>query len=277
VARPLRVAIPGGLYHVTSRGNDGQVVYFDDCDRTRFIDLLASVVERFHLLCHSYCLMSNHYHLLLETPKANLSPAMRQLNGPYAQSFNRRHVRCGHLFQARFRSILVQKESHLLRCVSYIVRNPVRARICEQPGQWRWSSYNAIAGRAPAATFLCTDELLRTFAPTRRRAQERYRDFVAGGADDDLLSEVRGERLGDKAFLRVRYGDDERLREIPQVQLEPLRLPLEEIFASSSEPVAVAYRDHDSSLREISEHLGCHYSTVSRRLRREERMLHCKT
>ncbi len=277
VARPLRLAIPGGLYHVTSRGNDRQVVYFDDRDRTRFIDLLAGVVERFHLLCHSYCLMSNHYHLLLETPKANLSLAMRQLNGLYAQSFNRRHGRCGHVFQARFRSILVQKESHLLRCARYIVRNPVRARMCEQPGQWRWSSYNALAGRAPAEGFLCTDELLRMFASTRRRAQERYRDFIAEGAADDLLSEVRGERLGDEAFLRVRYADDERLPEIPRAQLEPLRRPLEEIFASSSEPVVVAYHDHDYSLREIGEHLGCHYATVSRRLRREEGMLQCKT
>lgn len=270
MARPLRIAIPGGLYHVISRGNDREVVYLDDHDRMRFLELLDRVVERYRLLCHSYCLMDNHYHLLLETPKANLSLAMRQLNGLYAQGFNRRNGRCGHLFQARFRAILVEKESHFLRAARYIVRNPVRARICELPRQWPWSSYKALAGAVPPEAFLCTEELLRLFAATRRAAQARYREFVADSVDDDLLAEVRGERLGNETFLRIRYADDERLVEVPRDQFEPLRRPLEEIFASESEPVAAAYREHGYSLREIGEHLGFHYSTVSRRLRREE-------
>jgi REP-associated tyrosine transposase len=278
VARPLRIAIPGGLYHVIARGNDRQLVYLDERDRRSFLELLAAVVERYRLLCHSYCLMDNHYHLLLETPLANLSLAMRQQNGLYAQRFNRRNGRCGHVFQARFRAILVQKESHLLRAARYIVRNPVRAGICAQPGQWPWSSYQALAGSAPAQSFLCTDELLAAFAPTRRSAQARYRAFVAEGLDEALLEEVRGERLGEESFLRVRYADDEPLKEIPRIQLEPLRRPLAEIFATVQRPVAAAYRDHGYSLREIGEHLGCHYSTVSRRLRREEAaMWHCKT
>ncbi len=276
MARPLRIAIPGGLYHVIARGNDRQPVYLDDDDWTDFLELLAQTVERYRLLCHSYCLMGNHYHLLFETPRANLSLAMRQLNGLYAQGFNRRHARCGHVFQARFRAILVQKESHFLRCARYIVRNPVRARICALPSEWRWSSYHALAGRAPAEPFLCTDELLRAFSQTRRAAQARYREFVAEGLDDTLADEVRGERLGDEAFLRIRYADDEQLPEVPRAQLEPLRRPLAEIFAEASTPVADAYRDHGYSLRELAEHLGCHYSTVSRRLQREE-MLQCKT
>jgi putative transposase len=263
---------------VIARGNNRQVVYVDDHDRTGFLNLLAHVVERYRLLCHSYCLMDNHYHLLLETPKANLSLAMRQLNGLYAQRFNRRNGRCGHVFQARFRAIVVQKESHLLRAARYIVRNPVRARLSTRPGQWSWSSYNAMAGAAPAAVFLCTDELLAAFAPTRRAAQARYREFVAERIDDDLMEEVRGERLGDEAFLRVRYADDERLAEVPRAQLEPLRRPLAEIFAAEPRPVAAAYGDHGYSLGEIGEHLGCHYSTVSRRLRLEEAAVwHCKT
>ena len=278
MARPLRIAIPGGLYHVVSRGNNRGVVYLDSRDRSDFLELLGGAVERFRLLCHSYCLMSNHFHLLLETPKANLSLAMRHLNGVYAQRFNRRHGRCGHVFQARFRAILVQKESYLLRAARYIVRNPVRARICARPGEWRWSSYSALAGTMPAEDFLCVDELLQMFAPTRRAAQARYRDFVADAADDDLLAEVRGERLGLEAFMQIRYADDESLAEVPRAQLEPLRRPLEEIFAITNGPVAAAYCDHGYSLREIGEYLGCHYSTVSRRLGREEAaMRQCKT
>jgi putative transposase len=276
MARPLRLAIPGGLYHVIARGNDRQLIYLDDDDRRRFLELLGQAVERYRLLCHSYCLMDNHYHLLLETPLANLSLAMRQLNGLYAQHFNRRSGRCGHVFQSRFRAILIQKESHLMRTARYIVRNPVRARICGHPGEWPWSSYNALVGRAARERFLCTEELLKAFAPTARAARARYREFVAEGLDDALLEEVRGERLGDESFLRVCYGADERLHEVPRVQLEPLRRPLAEIFGATSTPLAAAYRDHGYSLRELAEHLGCHYSTVSRRLRREE-MLQCKT
>lgn len=270
MARPLRIAIPGGLYHVIARGNDRQVVFFDDHDRTRFLGVLAQATDRFRLLCHSYCLMDNHYHLLLETPQANLSLAMRQLNGLYAQAFNRRHGRCGHVFQARFRAILVQKESHFLRAARYIVRNPVRARICGEPGHWPWSSYNALAGSAPGESFLCTDELLAAFAPTRRAAKARYRAFVLAGSGDELMDEVRGERLGDESFLRIRYADDDRLTEVPRAHFEPVRRPLGEIFAAVTRPVAAAYRDHGYSLREIGEHLGCHYSTVSRRLQAEE-------
>lgn len=278
MARPLRIAIPGGLYHVISRGNDRQFVYLDDPDRTIFLELLAATVDRYRLLCHSYCLMGNHHHLLLETPLANLSLAMRQLNGRYAQRFNRRYGRCGHVFQARFRAILIQKESHLLRTARYIVRNPVRAGMCDEPGQWRWSSYNALAGLIAAPPYLCTDELLSQFARSRRAAQARYRSFVAEGSDEALMDEVRGERFGDEAFLKVRYADDRQLEEVPRAQLEPLRRPLAEIFAVEQAPVAVAYRDHGYSLREIGEHLSCHYSTVSRRLRREEgSMLQCKT
>ena len=202
MARPLRIAIPGGLYHVISRGNDRQHVYLDDPDRRTFLELLAATVDRYRLLCHSYCLMGNHHHLLLETPRANLSLAMRQLNGLYAQRFNRRYGRCGHVFQARFRAILIQKESHLLRTARYIVRNPVRARICDRPGQWPWSSYSALAGSIAAPSYLCTDELLSQFARSRRAAQARYRSFVAEGSDEALLDEVRGERLGDPAFSR---------------------------------------------------------------------------
>jgi REP-associated tyrosine transposase len=278
MARPLRLALAGAVYHVISRGNDRQTVFGDLSDRELFFEVLAHAVERYGWLCHTYCLMGNHYHLLLETPKPTLSIGMRQVNGLYARRFNLRHGRCGHLFQARFSSILVQKESHLLEASRYIVLNPVRARLCAHPEQSPWSSYRALAGQAPAAPFLCTDVLLGQFGKSRASAQAAYRKFVEEGIADANEEQVRGERLGEEAFLRERFGLDPPLAEIPRVQVEPLRRPLAEIFAASAEPVAAAYRQHGYTLREIGEYLGCHYSTVSRRLHWEEEvLLQCKT
>ena len=126
MARPLRLEFPGAIYHLTGRGNARQKVFFTDADRELFLSTLTGVVSRYHWICHAYCLMANHYHLLVETPKTNLSIGMRQLNGIYTQSFNRRHNRVGHLFQGRFKAILVERDSHLLELCRYIVLNPAR-------------------------------------------------------------------------------------------------------------------------------------------------------
>jgi REP-associated tyrosine transposase len=268
MARPLRIVIADGLYHLISRGNARQNVYLDAHDRSAFLATLARVVDRFGWLCHAYCLMSNHYHLLIETPKPNLPVGMRQLNGVYAQRFNRRHGRCGHIFQARYRSILVEKETHLLAVARYIVLNPVRAGICDDPGDYRWSSYRATAGREQVPGFLTTDSILSQLAPTRRKAQAAYRAFVE--AELGAAIEVRGERLGNEPFLRNRHGYDPPLAEIKREQIEPARRPLDELFANSPNPIHAAYRGHGYALREIAEYLGCHYSTISRRLREQE-------
>jgi REP element-mobilizing transposase RayT len=192
MARPLRIAVAGGLYHLITRGNAREHIYLDDLDREIFLDRLAHSVERYGWLCHAYCLMDNHYHLLVETPQPNLSIGMRQLNGLYAQTFNSRHDRCGHVFQARFRSIFVEKDSHLLSCCRYLVLNPVRAGVCEHPEQYRWSSYRATAGTAGREEFLTTDWLLRLFAPTRKLAQHGYSAFVAAGIPEARDQAVRG-------------------------------------------------------------------------------------
>lgn len=270
MARPLRIAIPGGLYHVIARGNARENVYRKTGDHELFLDVIGHVVERFGWLCYAYCLMDNHYHLVLETPRPNLSSGMRQLNGLYARRFNLRHDRCGHVFQSRFRSILVEKGSHLLEACRYTVLNPVRAGICAQPDEWRWSSYRACAGTGPAEPFLSVNALLGQFGETERAAQDSYRRFVAEGLAEATEQAVRGERLGSEPFLRERLGHDPPLAEVPRVQVEPLRRSLEEIFAQQERPVAAAYREHGYTLREIGEFLGCHYSTASRRLRREE-------
>lgn len=135
MARPLRIEFPGGLYHVTARGNGRQSIFDDDTDCARFLKVLTSVVSRYNVICHAYCLMGNHYHLLLETPEGNLSRAMRQLNGVYSQAFNRRHQRPGHVFQGRFHAQVVDKDDYLRTVCRYIVLNPVRAGLVAHPGQ----------------------------------------------------------------------------------------------------------------------------------------------
>ena len=156
MARPLRIEYPGAVYHATSRGNEKKPIFKDDHDRESFLAILTRVNKRYHWICHAYCLMDNHYHLLLETPDGNLSLGMRQLNGVYTQAFNRRHNRAGHLLQGRYKGILVQKDSHLLEVSRYVVLNPVRARMAETADAWKWSSYRATAGGAGHPPLLTT-------------------------------------------------------------------------------------------------------------------------
>jgi putative transposase len=274
VSRPLRVCPPGAVVHVIARGLERGRIVRDDHDRHAFLGDLAVAVRRYQWLCHAYCLMDNHYHLLLEIPLGNLPLGMRHLNGVYAQGFNRRHGRFGYLFQSRYRSILVERESHLLTACRYFVLNPVKAGIVERPEQYRWSSHRATAGLAPPPAFLTTDWILSQFGDDRSEAQAAYRAFVAE-AGDELT--VAGERVGTDEFLALRLGSAHDLREVPRAQLQPLRRPLQDIFATEPTPILHAYREHGYRLHEIAAHLDRHYSTVSRALRREAELLECKT
>jgi putative transposase len=185
--RPPRICVPGGLYHVISRGAARGPIVLDDLDRECFLEILAYVVKRFSWLCHSYCLMDTHYHLVLETPLPNLPDGMRQLNGVYAQSFNDTHDRFGHVFASRYRSILVEDETYLVELCRYVVLNPVRAGARSTPADWPWSSYAATVGLVPAPPFLTTERTLSEFGATREQAQRSYRlyidDGIASGSD----------------------------------------------------------------------------------------------
>jgi putative transposase len=138
MARPLRIEFAGALYHVTARGNAQQDICADDADRRQFLDLLGHTVHRHDWYCHAYCLMGNHYHLLVETSTPTLAKGMKFLNGTYTQHFNRRHLRVGHVFQGRYKAILVQKETYLLELARYIVLNPVRAQMVRSAKEWPW-------------------------------------------------------------------------------------------------------------------------------------------
>ena len=274
MARPLRPRVPGGVFHVMARGNARQDIFLDNGDRRRFLATLRSVVERSNVVCHAYCLMGNHYHLLLETPGGNLSLAIRQLNGVYAQSFNRRHERVGHLFQGRFDSRLVEKETYLLVVSRYIVLNPVRAGIVPQPSDWEWSSYRALAGCAKPPPFLTTDWLLIHFdTRDRRTAQKSFRRFVQEGLTDSDPIFRDGPILGSDTFVaafRDSLAGSTSLIEIPRIQRFAARPTLQEILEGWSDRqdrdsrIRTAPVHHGYTMVEIASHLNLSRMTISR-------------
>lgn len=272
VARALRIEYPGALYHLTSRGNGRASIFLDRLDHERFLALLARTVARSGWLCHAYCLMGNHYHLLVETPRPNLAQGMRTLNSSYAQAFNARHRRVGHLFQGRYKTVLVEKESHLLELCRYLVLNPVRARLVATASDWPWSSYHASAGDEPAPGFLTLGWVLGQFASDLPNAHRAYRRFVCEGLGQEPWQELRaGLYLGDEAFVARASQPGERVEEIARAQWQPLRPPLADLFAAhGEEAILLAYREFGYRLHEIGSHLDLHYATVSRRLRRLE-------
>lgn len=267
MARPLRLEFPGALYHITTRGNNRGRIFLDHGDYGGFLKILSRVVSRYEWLCHAYCLMGNHYHLLIETPRPSLCAGMRQLNGLYAQQFNQGHGRVGHLYQGRYKAVLVEKERHLLALAAYIVCNPVRARICATPEDWPYSSYRATAGLEPAPAFLTTDWLLSQFADRRQLAQARYGAYVTENAHQPW-EQLRGQiYLGSDEFIATHTDFDEPLAEIPRPQWQPLPPTLIDLFRTlGGTALPIAHRRYGYPLREIADHLGVHYSTVGRRL-----------
>jgi len=267
MARPLRIQAPGLTYHVTARGVRQMDIYLDDVDRRRFLTVFARIVQHFGLHCHAYCLMDNHYHAAVKTTEANLSRAIKQLNGEYAQWWNRRHRRFGHVFQAPFGSQIVQDDTYLLNACRYIVLNPVCARLVPTPAHWRWSSYRATAGLIDLPSFLHCDELLERLSTDDPDAgATRYREFVlAEGAQ--LVRLPREAILGDEEFVaRFQPYRARASREVPRREG---RLPLEALFhgavtrGSRNAGVIAAYRQR-YALAEIARYLEVHPSTISK-------------
>ena len=273
MARPLRIELAGGLYHVTSRGNARGEIYLDDEDRLNWLELFSDVCSRFNWICHAYCLMSNHYHIVVETVEGNLSKGMRQLNGVYTQSFNRRHRRVGHVFQGRYKAIMVERDSYLLELSRYVVLNPVRAHMVNDVVDWPWSSYRATVGQVAALKCLQVNWLLSQFNSHRDQAIVLYQNFVRAGIG---LPPVWGKLknqifLGEQAFveklqnqIQVESGD---LKEIPKAQRRPLGKSLNdyvETFGNAKEGMKKAYASGDYTMQQIADAFNVHYSTVSR-------------
>lgn len=280
MARPLRIEYPGAVYHITSRGNARERIYLDDEDYGRFLNCLCSVVKRFNWILHAYCLMSNHYHLLIETPEGNLSRGMRQLNGIYTQHFNRRHHRVGHVLQGRYQAILVDKDNYLLELSRYIVLNPVKTGMVKEPEEWQWSSYNEMIGYGKGLTCFTKDWILLKFGRKGEESETLYQEFVREGIKaKSPWKEVKGQLyLGDENFIdkiKELIKSQETLKEIPRIQRYITKPSLEEIFKHGDKKlkdkaVHEAHIQYGYTLKAIAEYLGVHYTTVSRVVKKVE-------
>ncbi|MFO9112532.1 transposase [Legionella pneumophila serogroup 1] len=274
MVRPLRIEFAGGLYHITCRGNRKEAIYLSDEDRENFLSVLGDTCLKYQWLCHSYCLMTNHYHLLIETPLGNLSKGMRYLNGVYTQKFNKSHKRIGHVLQGRYKSILVEKDSYLLELSRYIVLNPVRAGMVEKADEWSWSSYLATSGRVPIPSWLTVDWLLSSFGSIKSEALINYGQFVDAGLSkkSPLLDLKHQIYLGSDDFISrvVSYVDSTvDLTDISMAYVPDLvkRFTIEEYERMSDnrdEAIYSSYKSGLYSMKEIGKHFGLHYSRISR-------------
>ena len=239
MARPLRLEFAGALYHLTARGDRQEPIFFNDNDRQKFLDLLGKEVKQQDWICYAYCLMNNHYHLLIETPQPNLVVGMRRLNGVYTQAFNHRRKKPGHVFQGRYKSILVDKENYLLELCRYLVLNPVRAKMVKGPEQWSWSSYPATAGLVKGPSWLAAETVLALFSGSRKQ----YRSFVMDGVGkESVWEDLKGQiYLGDESFLERMQAkvEGKAVRGIAKAQIRPKRPGVEEIVKVVAEKYGI--------------------------------------
>ncbi len=296
MSRPLRIEFPGAVYHVTSRGDRREPIYRDDEDRHAQLAVLAQAMERFDAQVLAYCLMGNHYHLVLHTRQANLSRLMRHVNGVYTQAFNRQHGLVGHLFQGRFKAILVDRDAYLLALCRYVERNPVAAHMVQAAADWPWSSCLAHLGRVPTPAWLDSDGLHGYLighavadAAQRRRATSIYAKLVAEQRSDDAgfwQAALRGQIfLGDDDFAaRMQaLADPARSaeREVPRAQrLAPRRPPaaaqawkqcLDACGGQRDAALLRGYRHHGMTMTALAQASGLSVSRVSRVIAATER------
>jgi len=273
MARSLRIQYPGAVYHITSQGNAGEKVFRRTDDREAFLQVLQRVIERQGWICHTYCLMDYHYHIIVETPQPNLSRGMQLLNGIYTQKFNRTHDRSGHLLEGRFKAVLVEKGPHLLELARHVVLNPVRAGVTRSAREWRWSSYRATAGLAPVPEFLATSWIHSQLGKTEPEARTAYRTFVSKGREADAWNCLEvGILLGSDTFV-------EKIKPLLQEASADPGMPT--LYATVARPnlpdlvketdnkklrnrqIHQAVRAYRYTLQQVADHLGLHYSTIS--------------
>jgi putative transposase len=294
MARPLRIEFAGATYHVTSRGNRREPIFIDDGDRLAFIELLGHTLTRFDATALAYCLMGNHYHAVLTTRQANLSALMRQLNGVYTQRFNRRHDKAGHVFQGRFKAILVDRDAYLLAVCRYVELNPVRARMVASPGAWPWSSFGANTGVVPGPAWLDTAALHASLLGhdvltplDAERACTAHAEWVTSAPDAPLWQDALRQQvfLGDEAFvdrMQARAAPDSlAAREVPRPQRSrPHTLTLAQWLASGvtrEEAFRQAHGAGGMTMSAIAAQSGLSVARVSQLISRAEKVFKLKT
>jgi putative transposase len=261
MARPLRIQYPGAFYHITSRGNERKAIFRTDQDRKKFLSYLQSAHERYGAVLHVYCLMGNHYHLLLETPRANLSEILHHINGAYTTYFNLKTHRSGHLFQGRYRAILVEKDAYCQELSRYIHLNPLRAGIVRDLRSYRWSSYPQYVGLSQGCSWLETGYILGYFDQHKRRAQTKYMIYVEEAVrrepKNPLESVFASTFLGSPAFVeeqkqRMGIGEKADTRNVPALKAFVDRPSLDRIRAEVG--------NHVDSTLSLSKKIGIYVS-----------------
>jgi putative transposase len=260
MSRPLRISYPGAFYHITSRGNEQKAVFKSKRDRDKFLEYLKSANQRYDAVIHSYCLMDNHYHILLETVSGNLSKIMAHINGAYTNYFNAKRERSGHLFQGRYKAILVEADEYAKELSRYIHLNPVRAKIVEFPEEYEWTSYGCFIGKKKAPEWLKISFILGYFGKKISDSQNNYRDFVNAFIDQEYespLEEVVGSTiLGGQTFIgfiKDRYLTDKKEnKDLPALKVLKKRIMIEEI----SHEVDKKIKDNEKLSRKIKIYLS---------------------
>jgi REP element-mobilizing transposase RayT len=263
------------VYHVIARGNRKMPIFYDTLDRLRFLSIVERAAGVYGARVFALCLMGNHFHIVLDTPRGNISETMQYINGVFAQISNRRYAQSGHVFEARFRSLLIQRERYLKRATRYVVRNPVRAGLVPNASEWKWSTYRATAGLDAAPPWLDVDWMHWAFqTPSRDEAQQRYMDYVNAPARRKPPRTVPTEVYGSPQFkaqiaaaLRERQPD----RPVPR-SVEGLSRPdLATLFATTASSrqerdrmITICRTRHGYRVAEIARFLGIHPSNVSR-------------
>jgi len=276
--RPLRLDFPGAHFHITARGVARWEIFLDPSDRRCFLKVLHTACDRYGGICHAYCLMGNHYHLLLESADGRLSSVMQHLNGSYGRWFNRRRQRCGHLFEGRFKASLIDKDSYFLEVIRYIELNPCRAKIVSHPEEWAWSSFRPRVGLSRIPPPLSVARALEFFG-SGSQARKLYERFVLDGLSDEKIAPMLRQEtvVGSPQFIRQHAERARRLakrQKVPRSQRFADRPDLAELLVGSGVDrrarAVQSVLQHGYSMSEVAHRLGIHYTTVSRWVRRAE-------
>lgn len=284
MSRPLRIEHDNACYHVTARGDRRSTIFRTDSDRLTWLALLAETCKRFDFTVLAYCLMGNHYHLVVQTRKGRLSRGMRYLNSNYSQYFNRQHGLVGHVFQGRYHAVLCQENEYLDELLRYTVLNPVRAGIVTHPSHWPWSSYLPMTGGIDPPEWLLRDTMLLRFGSDRDTAIRAYETFVLDGiGKESPFRAVRHQLfLGDESFCEraERHEFSSELREITRSQRRAVVVPLADYFArhpNRKEAMAKAYLSHTYTMAEVADFCKVSVRTVSRAVKSYREMSDCQT